>query len=170
MSTISKNNSGFTLIELLLYVAISSVVLLVASLFMSVLLESQIKNQTIAEVNQQGVQVMQIITQTIRNSGAINSPTIGVSGSSLSVNTTLASTTPTVFDLVSGVIRIKEGTNNVIPLTNSKVTASNLTFSNLSRTGTAGIVKINFTLSAVNNSNRNEYSFSETFIDSAALK
>jgi prepilin-type N-terminal cleavage/methylation domain-containing protein len=165
-----KNNPGFTLVELLLYVAISSIILLLASLFMSTLLESQVKNQTIAEVNQQGIQVMQTITQTLRNSSIINTPTIGISGATLSVNTNLSSTTPSVFDLSGGVIRIKEGSGATISLTNSKVIASNLVFSNLSRTGTPGIVRISFNLSAVNNSNRNEYSFSKNFVDSASLR
>lgn len=170
MRFVYKNNSGFTLVELLLYVAISSIVLLVASLFMATLLESQVKNQTIAEVNQQGIQVMQNITQTVRNSNVISTPATGASNTSLSINTSLSSTTPTIFDLSGGVIRVKEGVNTVIPLTNNKVIASNLTFFNLSRTGTPGVVKVSFTLSAVNNSNRNEYSFTETFTDSASLK
>ena len=59
--------SGFTLVELLLYVGISSAILLASSLFLATLLESRIKNQTIAEVEQQGLAVMQIITQDIRN-------------------------------------------------------------------------------------------------------
>lgn len=165
-----KKNPGFTLVELLLYVGISSAILLATSIFLSVLLESRVKNQTISEVEQQGVQVMQLITQTVRNADLINIPTIGASGASLSVNNSLASTTPTVFDLSGGVIRIKEGTNAVINLTNSKVTVSNLSFFNLSRTSTPGVVKIIFTLSSVNPSGRNEYSFSKTFVGSAAIK
>src|SRR3989344_8594659 len=82
-----ETKNGFTLVELLLYVAISSVILLVTSLFLSVLLESRIKSQVIAEVEQQGAQVMQIMTQSIRNAETINSPAQGVSGASLSINT-----------------------------------------------------------------------------------
>jgi Tfp pilus assembly protein PilW len=164
------HKSGFTIIELLLYVAISSIILLVSSLFFLTLLEARTKNQVIAEVEQQGIQIMQIITQTIRNADTINSPTIGTSGASLSVNTTISSTTPSVFDLSSGVIRIKEGTNAVINLSNSKVVVSNLSFSNLSRASTPGVIKISFTISAVNNSNRNEYSFSSPFVASASLR
>ena len=58
-----KNNRGFTLIELLLYITISSVMLLAISVFLSALLQSKVKNQTIAEVEGQGIQVMQMITQ-----------------------------------------------------------------------------------------------------------
>src|SRR3990167_11517142 len=83
-------NSGFTLIELLLYVAISSVMLLITSLFLQTLLQSRIKNQTIAEVEQQGLAVMQLITQAARNADSINSPATGASAVSLSLNTTVA--------------------------------------------------------------------------------
>ena len=41
-----RNNRGFTLVELLLYVSISGVILLVISVFLSTLLESRVKNQT----------------------------------------------------------------------------------------------------------------------------
>ncbi|MCX6795325.1 MAG: prepilin-type N-terminal cleavage/methylation domain-containing protein [Candidatus Falkowbacteria bacterium] len=165
-----NQKNGFTLIELMLYVAISSVILLLTSLFLSMLLESRVKNQTIAEVEQQGVQVMQIVTQTIRNANAMGTPANGATSTSLSINTILASTTPTLFDLSGGVVRIKEGTGAVIPLTNSDVTVTGLTFYNLSRASTPGIIKISFTISSLNPANRNEYSFSKFFTGAAAVR
>ena len=50
-------NKGFTLIELLLYVSIASTVLLASTVFFHMLLESRVKNQTISEVEQQGLLV-----------------------------------------------------------------------------------------------------------------
>ena len=165
-----KINQGFTLIELLLYIAISSVILLVISVFLSTLLESRVKNQTIAEVEQQGAQVMQLITQTLRNADTINSPATGASAASLSVNTYISANNPTVFDLSGGVIRIKEGAGAVVSLINTRVTASALTFQNLSRASTPGTVRISFTLTSVNSSGRNEYQFVKTFIGSATVR
>lgn len=167
---ILKLQKGFTLIELLLYISISSIILLSISLFLSILIKSRVKNQTIAEVEQQGLQVMQIITQTVRNSTTINSPAQGVSDTSLSINTIVPANNPTVFDLSSSAIRIKEGTAAVIPLINSRVAASGLSFSNLSLTGTPGTVRIQFTLTNINNVGTNEYSFAKTFIGSATLR
>ncbi len=165
-----NRQKGFTLVELLLYVAISSVILLVISLFLSTLLESRVKNQTIAEVEQQGVQIMQIITQTLRNSATINSPTIGASGASLSVDTYTGANNPTIFDLSGGAIRIKEGVGAVVTLNNARVTASALNFQNLSRASTPGTIRISFILTQVNPSARNEYNFTKTFIGSATLR
>ena len=164
MSDIPHSNRGFTLIELLLYVAISSVLLLVISFFIFTLLQARIKNQTIAEVEQQGIQVMQLITQTTRNADTINSPTQGASASLLSLNTIIAINNPTVFDVATGVIGIKEGVEAVVPLTNSRVSASAISFFNLSSTSTPGTIRISFTLTHINPSGRNEYNFSKTSI------
>ena len=164
------NSKGFTLIELLLYVSLSAILLLIISVFLSFLLQSRIKNQSIAEVEQQGLQIMQLTTQTVRNAETIASPVAGTSASSLTLDVVTVAKDPTIFDLSSGIIRIKEGTDSAIPLTNSRVIASGLTFQNLSRASTPGTVRIQFTLTHVNPEGRNEYSFSKTFTGSATLR
>ena len=166
----NTKNRGFTLIELLLYVGIASIILLITSLFLSTLLQSRIKNQTIAEVEQQGMQVMHVITQTLRNADTIISPTVGTSATSLSVNTYTAGNNPTILDISGGVIRITEGVASAVALTNSRITASGLTFQNLSRVSTPDTVRIQFTLTRVNPEGRNEYNFSKTFYGSASLR
>ncbi len=160
---------GFTLIELLLYVSVASIILLVTSLFLSTLLQSRIKNQTIAEVEQQGLQAIQIMTQTIRNAATINSPGQGATAATLSIDTYTSGNNPTIFDLSSGALRMKEGAGSAIALTNSRVSVSSLTFQNLSRSSTPGIIRIQFTITHVNPSGRNEYNFSKTFTASASL-
>lgn len=165
-----KSDAGFTLVELLLYVGISAILLLVISVFLSSLLQSRIKNQTIAEVEQQGAQVMQLIAQTARNAEAITSPAQGANASFLILDVIAPASDPTVFDLSSGAIRITEGAGSAIALTNSRVAASALAFQNLSRAGTPGAIHIQFTLAYVNPEGRNEYSFTKTFIGSATLR
>ncbi len=165
-----SSQKGFTLVELLLYVAIAGIILLTISLFLQTLLESRVKNQTIAEVEQQGLQAMQLITQTLRNAAVINSPSTGTGTTTLSVNTYTGANNPTVFDVSGGVLRVKEGAAAAIPLTNSRVTVSTLSFQNFSRSGTAGTIRIQFTLSYVNPSGRNEYSYSQIFYASASLR
>lgn len=161
---------GFTLVELLLYVGMLAMLLLVMSLFLSVIFQTHIKSQTIAEVEQQGVQVMQVITQVIRNADSINSPAIGVSAASLSVSTYAPANNPTLFDLSGGTLRITQDAGQAVPLTNDRVAISSLSFQNLSRTGTPGIIRIQFIVSSVNAGSRNEYDFQKTFIGSASLR
>jgi len=168
---IKNKKSGFTLIEFLLYFSIAAITIFVISIFLTTLLQFRTKNQTIAEVEQEGIQVMQIVTQTARNAKAINSPTSGNSAPSISLNMADTNKNPTLFDLFSDVIRITEGANQPIPLTSSgRIIASNLTFQNLSRPGTKGTIRIQFTLTYINNSSRNEFEYSKTFLGSATIR
>ncbi len=163
-------SKGYTLIELLLYVGISAGVLLVSTFFLQALFESRIKNQTVDEVEQQGLQVIHLITQTIRNAENITSPIIGSSSSSLTLDVSDIVDDPTIFDMSSGTIRIIEGTGSAISLTNSRVAASSLLFQNLSRLDTPGSIRVSFTLTHVNVSGRQEYEFSKTFYASASVR
>ena len=165
-----KDNKGFTLLELILYVSIAGAILLVTSIFLSTLLQSRIKNQTVSEVEHQGMQVMQLITQTIRNAESITFPTQGASGSSLTIDVVDSLDDPTTFDFLSGVIRITEGAGGAIDLTNSRISASGFSFQNLSKAGTDGTIRIIFTLTHINPEGRNEYDFSKIFYGSACLR
>ncbi len=163
-------SKGYTLIELLLYVGISAGVLLVSTFFLQALLESRIKNQTIDEVEQQGLQVIHLITQTIRNAENITAPTTGNSSSSLTLDVSDIVDDPTIFDMASSTIQITEGSGSAISLTNSRVTASSLLFENLSRSDTPGSIRVSFILTHVNVSGRQEYEFSKTFYASASVR
>lgn len=166
---ILKTASGFTLLELLLYVGITAVILLAISILLSVLLQVRIKNQTINEVESQGVQIMQVITQTLRDAQTITTPSTG-SANSLTLDVSTASLDPTIFDLSSGILRIKEGTVAAIPLNNNRVTASGLTFQNLSRPQTPGTIRVQFTLTHNNTLGRQEYNYQKTFTTSTTLR
>lgn len=69
-----------------------------------------------------------------------------------------------------GALQVKEGSGNVVPLTNAKVQVSSVTFKNLSRSNTPGAVQVSFTVSRVNTSGRNEYDYQKTFTATAALR
>ncbi len=165
-----KAQSGFTLLESMLYIAIAAVVVMGSTFFYQILLESRIKNQTIAEVEQQGAKVMRLMTETVRNASAINQPPEGEKDSTLSLATYSGVTDPTIFAVSDGVIGIQEGSGKPVSLTNSRISVSDLMFHNVSRSGTPGIVRLEFTLTYVNASGRNEYAYSKTFSSSAALR
>jgi Tfp pilus assembly protein PilW len=158
-------NKGFTLIELLLYVGTVALLLIALVGVLSFLYSSRVKNQTIAEVEQQGLQAMQIMTQTIRNATSISSPASGSNGASLTLGVVDASKSPTIFDVSSGVLRIKEGAGSAVNLTNSRVSVTSIDFHNLNAS-----VKITFTVSYVNPNNRNEYIFSQNFYATANVR
>lgn len=163
-------NKGFTLVELLLYIGILFTVILSISIMYALVLQVRVKNQTVSEVEGQGTMMMQIITQTLRNSVSITLPAIGSSSASLTLTVVDPAKNPTVFDLSDTALRIKEGSASAVTLTSSAVTVSNLSFQNLSATGSIGTIRTQFTVTAVNNSGRNEYDFTKTTTDSASLR
>lgn len=169
--TMLRSQKGFTLVELILYVSICSILLLTISSFLSFLLGARVRSQAITEVNQQGFQVMSLITQTIRNGRSIQVPSIGTSSSTLSITTGNAVLNPTVFDLSSTTVRIKEGSKTVVPLINSRVRLSALTFQNVSSaSSTEKIIRISYTIDYLNQGGRSEYSFTKSFSGSATLR
>ncbi len=161
---------GNTLLELLLYISMYAIIMLSVTGLLVTLLQLRVKNHAISEVDQQGVQIMQTITQAIRNSDAINSPTPGTNTQTLSLDVASAPEDPTVFSISNNVMQITEGAGSAIPLSNNLVTVSGLTFENLARPDTLGIVRVQFTVSFINNEGRNEYSYTKTFIGTASLK
>lgn len=169
----NNHQSGFTLIELLLYIAIIATLLGAVSSFLSLSLSARVKNQSISEVNQQGTAILEQIVQAVRSADSITTPTTGTSGNTLTLAMPTAAINPTIFNISGGspvAFQIKEGTGATIALTNNKVTVSDLTFKNLSRASTPGVVQISFTLSRVNTSNRNEYTYQQTFTTTVALR
>lgn len=161
---------GFTLIELLLYVSVAAVIVSVVSGFLITMLQSRTKNQVIVEVEQEGVQVLQLMTQTTRNAEGINSPSSGTSASSASLDVVAVAKDPTVFDLSGSGLRVQEGGGAPLVLTSSRVLASDLLFQNLSRPNTPGTLRVQFTLTYANPENRSEYAYSKTFLGSASLR
>lgn len=173
VNSITKNNQitkGFTLLELVLSIALVSLLVGIISIFFTTMTRTQTKNQTILEVEGQGVAAMQIITQTIRNAISVNTPISGSSAASLSLAVSNTAKNPTIFDVSENALRIKEGSAAPTPLTNSRIAVSGLTFQNLSAPDTSGIIRVTFTLSYVNPNNTSEYDYSKTFIGSASLK
>lgn len=164
-------NAGFTMIELMLYAVLASVLLSTLSVMNISFQQGRIKQQTISEVEQQGTQALQIITQTIRNAKTITTPEIGSSGSSLVLASFVSGTNPTTFDVNSGVLRICEGSScTPVAITSSQVAVSALTFQNLSYASTPGIIKVQFTITAVNATGKNEYEYAKTFYAAASKR
>jgi Tfp pilus assembly protein PilW len=161
---IKNKNSGFTLVELLLYITIASVIVGVVSSFLMMILSSQVKNQAVAEVEQNGRRATRLIAQAIRNSTNINSPAISAAtSSSLSLQMADASKNPTIFNTSNGYIFITEGTSTTLNITSPRTVVSNLIFTNMTGKKEKGVIDFNFILDHYNPGNRNEFSYEQTF-------
>ncbi len=174
LKRLRDQQAGFSLIELLIYITIFST-MIGAIVGLAVLASGQKANsQATADVNYQGEAVMALITQTVHQATAITTPAAGANAASLSLTMPSAAVNPTVFainnDGTTNRLRISEGspaiTNN---LTNSHVTVSNLTFTNMSLPSTKGSVLIAFTVTYRTNSARQEFSVSKRFMGAATI-
>ena len=126
------DKKGFTLIEMLLYASIFMIVTGGMTLFAVAMLRSAERADYQVEVSDNSRFIIQKIQRIVQGATTINSPAVGVTASTLSVNTASVSANPFVIDLSGGVLRLKMATGTPIPLTNSFVTVSSLSFSNYS--------------------------------------
>lgn len=167
MMCLKNNNKGFTLIELLLYTVIAAGLLLSVTALLSLLIQSRTKNETMSVVNQNGLQIMQFITQTTRNAKTITTPVVGADGSVLQLQDSVGQNIN--FDMSSGTLYLNKS-NQIFNLSSSNIVVSNLKFSNLSSDPARNSIKIEFTLSYNNAANRSEYNYTQTFYDTATLR
>lgn len=165
-----KRTEGYTLIELLLYIAVVGLLLGGLMTFFVMAGSVRVKSQSVMEVDQQGLFVIDTVTQAIRSADSVSAPVNGTSGTSLTLASTTPALNPTTVSLSGTAIHLKEGTAAALPLTNSRVAVTNFSIKNLGRSGTPGSIQISFTLSTVNNSGRSEYGYSKNFIATASVR
>ena len=158
---------AFTLIETLLYISIFSVVVFMMVSIYGVVMDSRVNARVVSEVTSEGARIMQIITQSARNGTLVNTPTIGNNTTTLSLN---VSNNPTMFYMVGNDIVMKEGVGSAIILNSNRTKISGLKFTNLTRGGTKGTVKIEFTISGSSTNVRAPFQFSQPFGSDASLR
>ncbi|MBI2473227.1 prepilin-type N-terminal cleavage/methylation domain-containing protein [Candidatus Uhrbacteria bacterium] len=168
--SIFEHNKGFTLVELVVYIGLASIVFLAVIGQQMTFLQMRVKHQTIAQVEQEGQFVMQLITQTLRNAQAINSPPAGSSASILSIDVFDAVDDPTVFDVSGGQIRLTQGSAAAVEITSGLLSVASFTIENVSRLDTPGSVRIQFTLSRINAGGVIPYAYEKTFYGTASLR
>ncbi|HEX7963502.1 MAG TPA: type II secretion system protein [Candidatus Saccharimonadales bacterium] len=66
-------------------------------------------------------------------------------------------------------LRVKEGAGSAMPLSSTDVQVTGLSFKNLTRSGTNGLVQISFTVAHFNPNNQNEYDYRKTFTSTAEV-
>ncbi len=164
------NKQGFTIIEILFYIAISSILILGLTAFMISVTEINQRSKIVEEVEQQGAQVMELILRSIRKADSINNPTIGNSSNSLSLVMIEIGKNPTLFNLSNQTLQITEGINSAQALNNNLVNVSDLSFTNLSRPETSGIIRVQFTLNYNHPSQEGIFNYEKTFVSSASLR
>jgi type II secretory pathway pseudopilin PulG len=170
MKFLRNKNSGFTLIEFLIYIGIVGGALVVAGAITFNIMFGKAKLGAIEEVSQNARFAMEFIAERVRNAELVNTPTVGSSGSTLSLQMADAAKNPTVFDLTSGAVRITEGAGAATAITATEVTVTDMIFTNISYVSTPGTVRVQMDLSATNPSGRQEYDFDQSFYTTANVR
>ncbi len=152
-----KTKKGFTLVEFLLYLSIFATILSLAGGFLWNIIFGNIKSGSYQEVQQNGRFALLKISQEIKRATGINSPSIGSSSNTLSLEMASPSLNPTTFDVADGKLRITQGISGPYELTSDSVTVTNLQFTNLSYQNTPGTIRIEINVEHKNPENRNEY-------------
>ena len=151
---VNKNmKKGFTLLEMIIYIAIFSIFIIGFFSFSNNIINSRIHNQNIIEVNTQGSQIINVITQNIRNGSSIEI----LSNDVLVVD-------DIVFSKNNNILYFEQGSNDPIALHNERVLIDNLSFLNLSQDQKPDIVRIRFNLNSAYNN------YSNSFYGTASLR
>lgn len=160
------NNRGVTLLEVLLYVVLATIILGAIVAFIFSFSSTSAKSDLIRDINKQGSFAIDSVLKEIRLADGITTPSASSTSNSLEINQ--GSTTVSVV-LNSNKIGITRGTSSEEFVTNSSVYVSNLSFVNLSKSGTNGTIQVSFDIEDNASSSRFEFSYSESFLSSATL-
>lgn len=163
--TVEENRNGFTLIELILYVAIVTIVISALIPFAIGIVQSSAKSSFQQEVTGSARLISERIKYEIRNSIGINS----VAATSISLIVSDSSKNPTIIDLASGKIRIKQGAAAVVNLNSNDTNVSGLTFTNYtSLDNKTKHIQFSFTITDNLTSTRQEFVVTPITIEGSA--
>jgi hypothetical protein len=162
------SKKGFTLIELTIYLAIAIIFLLGTTDFILSINSLRHRGFMISEVETQGLRAMDVMTKIIRNGKGLNSPSW--SGDTLSIVSDNILKNPIIIRARNGRLEIVEGDNQAYALHNDSVVVENVYFTNLSRTGTKGLVRIEFDMRFKTDSQNPKLNYKKTFYDSASIR
>ncbi|HRZ34053.1 MAG TPA: type II secretion system protein [Candidatus Moranbacteria bacterium] len=161
-----KNKKGTSLVELLIYISIMGIMTAAIVSFIASNKKVGDRNEAISEVETQGNEIVEIISQTIRNSSTITGLALGASANQLTV---VDNAVTIVFSLSSGKVTIKRGGASAVDLNTNQVVISNLSFKNFGN-ATKGSINFQFDADYLNSGNRAELNYAKTFSGSASLR
>ena len=125
-------NKGSTLIEVLIYAVIYVIVVSGMVIYAFAMLMSSEKSDMRVEVADNARFLVQKMERILQGAVSVNSPVAGVSSDTLSINTATTSWNPFVIDVASDSLRFKRGLSSAVPITNSLVIVSSVSFKNYS--------------------------------------
>ena len=161
---------GFTLIELLIYIGMAAVLLSIVGVIGINILMSKARLMATDEVASNGRYALERIGDLVSSANGVTAPALGLSASTLTLTMATSSLSPTVVSLSGGKVYVQQGVGANLAITSANVTATSLTFNNLSTAGDPPVIRISLNLKYNNPSNRPEYNVSEAFVTTANIR
>lgn len=138
--------AGMTLVELLIFLGLLGIVVGVIFPIIFTAVENRLLQQTIAVVEQNGVQLLQTMGQKVRGAERVLDPPVGSTGSVLALQTGSGTSTPTIIAVQSGsLVLIRYATQRT--LSSSEVYIDNFVARNTSVSGSRQSVFVSFDIS-----------------------
>lgn len=151
-----KNRNGFTLIEMMIYIAIIGGVVASFVSYSLTIGDSRNKTYVAQEVHANSRLALSVITDSIRSANWVNvgSSTFDADPGVLSLSMANATLNPTIISLSAddGILKIVQGINAPIEITNANVKVTDLVFKNLTSTGGRASVGVDLTVEYANSS------------------
>ncbi len=145
-----RTRPGFTLVDFILYFGLIGLFLTGVIAFAVDYTKSYNKALIISRVGQESRFGLQRILRTVRQAAKINAASVFDDDmGTLALDTVATSTTPTVFDVSGGALRIREGSATATPLTSGEVVVQKLRFSKDAPIGNTTAVTVELTVSYV---------------------
>jgi hypothetical protein len=163
-----KLKKGTTLIEVLLYTMITGFFVTTISLFAWSAISAKDRNDSIAKVNDSTQIIIEEIAKSIRNADSVITPANqGESSNTLTLHCTDG--TVRTFTVSEGSV-IMQHLGNSYTISSDLTSVSLLTFSNVSRPSTPGIIQIKLRISRINPNNLKEFSAENEITISESLR
>jgi len=146
-----KAQAGFSLIEIILYIGILAVlfVFLLAIFQDAIFIKSKVSQKIDNLENAQFA--LNKMVWYLQNAQSLNTPLLGQTSNTLSLNLADSAQNPVNFYVESGQLRIKTGSNAALSLTNGRIKVDNLTFTNNGFVSEPAVLQINLQVENVSN-------------------
>ncbi len=142
----SRARPGTTLVELIIYMAVLAVVGVAVFPLLFASTEDRLLQETVALVEQNGLQILQGIATRVSHAERILSPSTATSAPVLALQSGSGATNPIIVGVFEGVLRLVERTN-FQDLSSNQVAVSNVRFRNTSVSASRQSIEVTFTVS-----------------------
>jgi len=156
-----------TLLEVVLYIALSAIILGAVAVLYGVVQAHESRLHAETAVDEAANELFAKVTQTIRSSERVLSPSQGSDDTTLTLGMRSEDPSSVVFSVASGTAYESDGDTTPVVLTPPDVVIDSLTFDNFSTASSSDSIRITLTLQYKNPGGRSEAEYMRTYYATA---